>query len=70
MHFLRWFRATAPAPCERTDAMTDLRDKDHEIDTLLSTADELVGELRASLAQASAALRRSADGEDGDDNGG
>jgi hypothetical protein len=50
--------------------MTDLRDKDHEIDTLLSTADELVGELRASLAQASAALRRSADGEDGDDNGG
>jgi hypothetical protein len=49
--------------------MTDLRDKDREIDKLLTDADTLVGELRASLARASAALQESADEKRGDDDG-
>jgi hypothetical protein len=46
--------------------MTDLRGKDRVIDSLLATADELVEELRKSLAQASAEANRSATGEDDD----
>lgn len=46
--------------------MTDLRDKDRVIDNLLATADGLVAELRASLAQVTADARESA-GEDDDD---
>jgi hypothetical protein len=49
--------------------MTDLKDKDREIDQLLTAADTLVGELRASLARASAALQEPADGERDDDDG-
>lgn len=66
-----WFRRrrrTAPTPSAHVDAMTDLRDKDRVIDNLLATADGLVAELRVSLAQVAADVRRSA-GE-GDDDGG
>jgi hypothetical protein len=46
--------------------MTDLTGKDEVIDGLLATAEELVSELRASLAEATAEVRRSAAGEDDD----
>lgn len=62
-------RRRTPTPSEHADAMTDLRDKDREIDNLLTTADALVGELRASLAQASAVLQDTGSGEEDDDNG-
>lgn len=71
MRFPWQSRTPTPAPAlrEHADAMTDLRDKDREIDKLLTDADTLVGELRASLARASAALQESADEKRGDDDG-
>lgn len=44
-------------------AMDDLKDKDEVIDSLLGTAESLVGELRAEVARASARLRGPAEGE-------
>lgn len=70
MRPLRRSRTSASTPREHVDAMTDLEDKDREIDSLLSRADDLVGELRKSLAQVSAALQGPATGEEGDDDGG
>lgn len=66
MHFPRRLRKITPTLSEHAKTMTDLRDKDRVIDSLLATADELVEELRESLAQASAEARRSATGEDDD----
>lgn len=64
-------RKLARTPREHAEAMTDLRDKDREIDNLLTAADGLVEELKDTLAQASATLRRSAvGGEEGDDDAG
>lgn len=62
-------RTLAPELREHAATMTDLKDKDREIDQLLTAADTLVGELRASLARASAALQEPADGERDDDDG-
>lgn len=63
MGFRQWLRGTPPVLSEHVKAMTDLEDKDREIDSLLEQADSLVKELRASLSQVPAALRRPA-GED------
>jgi hypothetical protein len=59
-------RAHARTVAEHMQTITDLEDKDKIIDSLLKTADDLVGELRESLVRATASMRDSS-GEAGDD---
>ena len=65
---LRRRRRTERTATEHQDALTDLTERDAEIDNLLRAAGELTAELQLSVQQASARLRDSI--QEGDDGAG